>query len=108
MGTMIGGHYIAYTLVDPEKMFEQGQEVVDAMRNMDLDNASAAEAEGLPRQPAPPARNGAKDRRVWCFCSEWVKLGSRQGVRIADRMAVHQFVWQASMKFWEPAHTYAS
>lgn len=70
MGTMIGGHYIAYTLVDPEKMFEQGQEVVDAMRNMDLDNASAAEAEGLPRQATSSTRNGAKDRRVWCFCSE--------------------------------------
>lgn len=58
---MIGGHYIAYTLVDPEKMFEEGQKVVDAMRDMRI---SGNEKE-LPR-----SGDGEAGKRVWCYCSE--------------------------------------
>ena len=78
---MIGGHYIAYVLVDPEVMFKTNAEPtqadhagmtegVDAMslhnaveneiaKNGD-DKSSTARPQGLPK----------KDRRVWCYCSE--------------------------------------
>ena len=52
LGTMIGGHYVAYTLVDPDRMFQEGTEVVERLRALDLDI-----------QPSPK-------KRVWCYCSE--------------------------------------
>lgn len=45
LGTMIGGHYVAYTLVDPDKMFREG--VVEALEG-----------------------NAPRTKRVWCYCSE--------------------------------------
>lgn len=59
---MIGGHYVAYVLVDPGKMFEQGQEVVDAIKDLSLDRGSL----NVPSY----ASDGVQDNRVWCFCSE--------------------------------------
>ena len=61
LGTMIGGHYIAYCLVDPEKMF-------GAMPT-DLEKEAGGEVE----ECRPEKIDGTKpDRRVWCFCSEYV------------------------------------
>ncbi|OCF36581.1 hypothetical protein I316_01832 [Kwoniella heveanensis BCC8398] len=92
LGTMIGGHYISYCLVDPEKMFgarpsidssnggEGGSKtpVFDAQgRSSTTDNnaANAARSDASVRSGqsgAGSAANGGwkKDRRVWCFCSE--------------------------------------
>jgi len=81
---MIGGHYIAYVLVDPEVMFKTNAEPVQAdhagltegVDAMSLHNAvekeiakedgdaSSARPQGLPK----------KDRRVWCYCSEYVEV----------------------------------
>lgn len=58
---MIGGHYIAYCLVDPEKMFG------DRPLETDLDKAQGKEMNDCKPQPIDGAK---KDRRVWCFCSE--------------------------------------
>jgi ubiquitin carboxyl-terminal hydrolase 16/45 len=52
---MIGGHYIAYCLVDPEKMFGTTPAEEDASPEM---------------RNARPNEHSKKDRRVWCFCSE--------------------------------------
>jgi ubiquitin carboxyl-terminal hydrolase 16/45 len=51
LGTMIGGHYVAYTLVDPDRMFQEGEAVVEAVRNLNI-------------APSPAKK------RVWCYCSE--------------------------------------
>jgi ubiquitin carboxyl-terminal hydrolase 16/45 len=69
---MIGGHYIAYTLVDPEKMFVQAQAVVTAMANVNLESGAGREAGMIPNpnSNAAASSRGRKDRRVWCFCSE--------------------------------------
>ena len=58
LGTMIGGHYIAYCLVDPGKMFEDATMTTDGMTGLSLNGGYNAET-------APK-----KDRRVWCYCSE--------------------------------------
>lgn len=57
LGTMIGGHYIAYCLVDPEKMF--GEMPTDMEIERKMENIDKC-------RPDP----SGKDRRVWCFCSE--------------------------------------
>lgn len=58
LGTMIGGHYVAYTLVDPENMFEDAAQVTEAIKEMQIDD----------RTPIPSNRSDRK--RVWCYCSE--------------------------------------
>jgi ubiquitin carboxyl-terminal hydrolase 16/45 len=67
LGTMIGGHYIAYTLVDPEKMFIQAKDMVNAMADMNLKGGATDAA--LPKV-SEGGSQGQKDRRVWCYCSE--------------------------------------
>jgi ubiquitin carboxyl-terminal hydrolase 16/45 len=61
---MIGGHYIAYCLVDPEKMF--GDQPIPT--DMDVDRAGVESMEDC--RPAGVNGSEKKDRRVWCFCSE--------------------------------------
>jgi len=56
MGTMLSGHYIAYVLVDPEKMFLPPGETEPREPPAD----GHAEDRDVPK----------KDRRVWCYCSE--------------------------------------
>ncbi|KAL7425092.1 hypothetical protein Q5752_000780 [Cryptotrichosporon argae] len=58
LGTMVGGHYIAYCLVDPLKMF--------------MDKAAEGDADALDvmQQLALDETDGKKDRRVWCHCSD--------------------------------------
>ncbi|KAK4683803.1 hypothetical protein P7C73_g6422, partial [Tremellales sp. Uapishka_1] len=55
LGTMLGGHYVAYCLVDPLKMFQ-------------LTSPDGAMA-GLSIADRP-RKEKEKDRRVWCYCSE--------------------------------------
>jgi len=57
LGTMIGGHYIAYCLVDPEKMFGAMPTDLDVEKKMENIEECRPDPSG-------------KDRRVWCFCSE--------------------------------------
>jgi ubiquitin carboxyl-terminal hydrolase 16/45 len=64
---MIGGHYIAYTLVDPEKMFVQAKDMVNAMADMNLRGGATDAA--LPKVSEGGSQR-QKDRRVWCYCSE--------------------------------------
>ena len=68
LGSMIGGHYIAYVLVDPEIMFST--ETVPSGTEQDMTNGikniSIADAE----QKSRPENLSQKDRRVWCYCSE--------------------------------------
>lgn len=64
---MIGGHYIAYTLVDPEKMFDQGKQVLDAVKNLDL-NGDGVDGDG--QQGDIPSLGNGGGKRVWCYCSE--------------------------------------
>ena len=85
LGTMVGGHYVAYVLVDPEKMFDGNTPVqanksvaTDGMSALSLDNANGTRhAETSTSSPndsktsLPTSNTSAKrDRRVWCFCSE--------------------------------------
>jgi len=55
LGTMIGGHYVAYCLVDPERMFG---------------GVPAEEMAGLSVNDDVGGKKDKKDKRVWCFCSE--------------------------------------
>lgn len=54
---MLGGHYIAYVLVDPERVFlNQGeQEDASSLSELSLEDKQS---------------KGATDRRVWCYCSD--------------------------------------
>ena len=70
MGSINEGHYIAYVLVDPQRMFGRSAAELDGvgvmtngMNNVSLNDPPDAErkAPGLRIRP---------DRRVWCFCSE--------------------------------------
>jgi ubiquitin carboxyl-terminal hydrolase 16/45 len=63
---MIGGHYIAYTLVDPERMFEDGKKVVEAMRDLDMNGGGHDGQNG----EMPSVGNDSERKRVWCYCSE--------------------------------------
>lgn len=65
---MIGGHYIAYTLVDPKRMFEDGKKVIDAVRSLDLNNNGDRD---VGAEEMPNLGDGAGEgKRVWCYCSE--------------------------------------
>ena len=66
LGTMLMGHYIAYCLVDPEKMFEPRTDSSDRSEADATVNGAAEKLAGL------HTADGAakKDRRVWCYCSE--------------------------------------
>lgn len=58
---MVGGHYVAYCLVDPGKVFGDRTEEVnveDGMKELAIGEHGA--------------KGRKQDRRVWCFCSEWV------------------------------------
>lgn len=57
MGSMVGGHYIAYVLVDPERVFLAHGENVDVSG---LSNLSLSDR----------PEKGQADRRVWCYCSD--------------------------------------
>jgi ubiquitin carboxyl-terminal hydrolase 16/45 len=63
LGTMVGGHYIAYCLVDPEKMF--GDEPIPTDLNVERDGVDK-----LSESRPEPVEGSKRDRRVWCFCSE--------------------------------------
>lgn len=65
MGTMVGGHYIAYVLVDPERMFADP-------RHPDKVSDITAAADKLSELKVGDAKVRGRDRRVWCYCSEWV------------------------------------
>lgn len=70
MGTMIAGHYIAYVLVDPERLFTTPGDV------------SAEHMAQLAIDPKP--KTSAKDRRVWCYCSDTeIRLASIKEVLAA-------------------------
>lgn len=62
LGTMIGGHYIAYCLVDPEKVFG------DKPMPTDLEVDGGGKYEDC--EPKPLNEAEQQHRRVWCFCSE--------------------------------------
>lgn len=77
LGTMVGGHYIAYVLVDPERLFSPPGDggFAEYMEKLTLD-AEEREA-GEPR-----VRD--KDRRVWCYASDTeIRLASVQEVMAA-------------------------
>jgi len=81
LGTMVGGHYIAYCLVDPEKMF--GPKVADpaeTFASLSLDDSPNADKE---------------DKRVWCFCSDTT-------IRLASLEEVLQS--RAYLCFYEKVH----
>ena len=55
LGTMVGGHYIAYCLVEPEKLFADRAGQIETISDRQMYGDSASHK---------------KDRRVWCYCSE--------------------------------------
>ncbi|KLT43665.1 hypothetical protein CC85DRAFT_284380 [Cutaneotrichosporon oleaginosum] len=65
---MVGGHYIAYVLVDPERLFmPPGENHAELMERLTLDEG--------PNKP---------DRRVWCYASDTeIRLASVQEVMAA-------------------------
>lgn len=64
LGTMVAGHYIAYVLVDPERMFAT-DDAAEQMSQLAID------------PPRP-------DRRVWCYCSDTeIRLASVEEVLAA-------------------------
>ncbi|KAL1406772.1 hypothetical protein Q8F55_006177 [Vanrija albida] len=63
LGTMVGGHYIAYVLVDPERMFADP-------RQPDQVSDITAAAERLSDLKLGDAKIRGRDRRVWCYCSD--------------------------------------
>ena len=80
---MIGGHYIAYVLVDPEVMFNTRAEPSQADHSLAAGAGSMSidDNEDGPRgrgdlgvhpDTARPHDMPKRDRRVWCYCSEWV------------------------------------
>jgi hypothetical protein len=86
LGTMIGGHYIAYCLVDPEKMFGDAPMPTDLEVDGRTENIEEC-------RPEPVGEK--KDRRVWCFCSEYVfSILEEIG---ADKV-VHRLGWLLLMK----------
>ncbi|ORY27212.1 hypothetical protein BCR39DRAFT_539027 [Naematelia encephala] len=75
LGTMIGGHYVAYCLVDPDKMFtEDTSTPVHAMNGLKLNGDGLEESHAAQLGPK-------KDKRVWCFCSDTsIRLASVEEV----------------------------
>ncbi|RXK38581.1 hypothetical protein M231_04087 [Tremella mesenterica] len=60
LGTMIGGHYIAYCLVDPDKMFSSKSD------EPPIDDLNSLSVSSTPQ-------NGSiikEDNRIWCYCSD--------------------------------------
>jgi len=84
---MIGGHYIAYCLVDPEKMFGDAPMPTDLEVEKKTENIEEC-------RPEPVGEK--KDRRVWCFCSEYVHSTTSIGIE-ADHI-VHPLGWLLSMR----------
>ncbi|WVF72229.1 hypothetical protein IAT40_007041 [Kwoniella sp. CBS 6097] len=87
LGTMIGGHYISYCLVDPQKMFgsrpsidstngsgegESKTPVFDAQgkTTQTTHNNNNVGASDASVRSGQSAGKKDKDRRVWCFCSD--------------------------------------
>nr|XP_019042311.1 hypothetical protein I302_08913 [Kwoniella bestiolae CBS 10118]OCF21241.1 hypothetical protein I302_08913 [Kwoniella bestiolae CBS 10118] len=70
LGTMIGGHYIAYCLIDPEQMFGPSAEGEGAENKTPV--VEPTDQRSIKSQQSGAAGSGKnkKDRRVWCFCSE--------------------------------------
>jgi ubiquitin carboxyl-terminal hydrolase 16/45 len=67
LGTMLGGHYVAYVLVDPERLFAPPGDPVELMERLALDEGA--------EKP---------DRRVWCYASDTeIRLASVQEVMSA-------------------------
>jgi ubiquitin carboxyl-terminal hydrolase 16/45 len=62
LGTMVGGHYVAYCLVDPEEMF--GGVPTNGMAGLAVDGS------GPSRGKFSEDGEVKRDKRVWCFCSE--------------------------------------
>ncbi|WWD16061.1 hypothetical protein CI109_100486 [Kwoniella shandongensis] len=74
MGTMIGGHYIAYCLVDPEQMFGPNHNLSEQAPTTATESASISSEpsqNGTSTESGSASQNGQKkDRRIWCFCSD--------------------------------------
>lgn len=93
LGSMVGGHYIAYVLVDPGKMFGdpsaiqvESEQVTENMSNLALDQSAGGGYKSMPASASNSAQTspntsrtsvpkagqpaGKKDKRVWCYCSE--------------------------------------
>ncbi|BEJ14298.1 hypothetical protein CspHIS471_0400650 [Cutaneotrichosporon sp. HIS471] len=67
LGTMLGGHYVAYVLVDPERLFTRPGDPPELMDRLTLDG-----------------RTEKPDRRVWCYASDTqIRLASVQEVMAA-------------------------
>ncbi|KAK6902972.1 hypothetical protein I203_108233 [Kwoniella mangroviensis CBS 8507] len=77
LGTMIGGHYIAYCLIDPEQMFgnaAEGENKTPTIEPLDQRSNSSIKS----RQSGKEQKT---DRRVWCFCSDTsIRLASIEEV----------------------------
>jgi hypothetical protein len=78
---MIGGHYIAYVLVDPDVMFstraqpsQVDHSLSSGVGSMSVnDSADGPGGEGdqsVDAETARPHHMPKRDRRVWCYCSE--------------------------------------
>lgn len=76
---MIGGHYIAYCLVDPEKMFGDAPMPTDLEVEKKTENIEEC-------RPEPVGEK--KDRRVWCFCSEYVHLAQGLVTRLMSSTSI--------------------
>ena len=72
LGTIDGGHYIAYCLIDPEKMFERPPTPLASTTDLH----STVESLKVMSIYSEPQRQTGPDRRVWCFCSEWVAFSN--------------------------------
>lgn len=68
LGSMVGGHYIAYVLVDPEVMFNQRGEPSGVVGEITNGMSDVAVEDHI--KESTPHEMPKKDRRVWCYCSE--------------------------------------
>ncbi|WWC69375.1 uncharacterized protein I206_103314 [Kwoniella pini CBS 10737] len=94
LGTMIGGHYIAYCLVDPEKMFglnkdnEENKTPTIEPRDSKSPGIGNSNASLKSQQSGLSGMSGIEnnknikeDKRVWCFCSDTsIRLASIEEV----------------------------
>ncbi|WRT67214.1 uncharacterized protein IL334_004180 [Kwoniella shivajii] len=109
LGTMIGGHYIAYCLVDPERMFgdnpnpnsttdedqvNEAESKTPTVEPHDQDHqnsrirasnssvkSSQSGLSGMSGLDNNNSNKHQKDRRVWCFCSDTsIRLASIEEV----------------------------
>lgn len=75
LGTMVGGHYIAYVLVDPERLFSPPGDggFAEYMEKLMLDD-----------KQGDKDKDKDKDRRVWCYASDTeIRLASVNEVMAA-------------------------